>query len=660
MELKRLPLARIALAAAWALACAGAGAAGLPDQDLEKLAQSSLEDLMQIKVSTVTGAPQSRISSPAAVYVISNEDIRRSGHRTLAEALRLVPGMYVAQINSSSWLTGSRGLTGSSLTSTRYLVLVDGRLVYDPLTSTTFWDGVDSLLEDIDRIEVIRGPGATLWGANAMNGVINIITKASKDTLGTLVQVGAGTRDPFELALRHGAGSGDASWRIWAKYAGHDDFDGPAGATLHDEWSNLVGGFRYDRQLDPRTTLTLSSEGYSHPHAMESVRIPVPGRDRQFEQVTDDASVSGANLLLRINRGFGQDKGWRLRAYYDQTSRENARFGVDRQTADLDLRVWNKWSARNDLMWGAETLWTRDDTGAGPVLFFDPAKRSWFQVNAFVQNTTELVEGKLFAMLGSKFTYHGFAGFQAQPSARLWWTPNERQTLWAAVSRPVRMPSRFEENGTLVLSYFDLGAVLGGAPNGVIIPVTVSGDPGLRPERLLAYELGHRISLDDRWIIETSVFFNDYRRLIEPGAAVFVPFTDAGSGSTSGAEINASGHVTDRWRVEASYSWLDVKIDGPVYQFEENSSPRHMGQLRSYLDISDRLEFNAALYHVDRIGQSNVNAYNRVDLGLSWRPAEGFRIDLWGQNLLDHGHAEGSGAMVPRSLQALASFDLGH
>jgi iron complex outermembrane receptor protein len=662
---KRRPVLRL-LAALVALNCLAARAAA-PGQaqdgdpaDLRQLAQSSLEQLMEIKVSTVTGTPQTRLSSPAAVYVISGEDIRRSGHRSIAEALRMVPGMYVGRVNSQSWVVGSRGLTGSTLTANRYLVLIDGRLVYDPLISATFWDAVDVPLADVDRIEVIRGPGATLWGANAMNGVINIVTKSADQTLGDLVQLGTGSQDLFEAEFRHGAALGqDASYRVWAKYDRHGDYETGDGSSLHDGWSNLHGGFRYDRDLDTATTLTVIGDAYTHPTAMESVSLPVPGADRQTVRATDDTQVGGASLLLRINHGFGGAQGWRLRAYYDQTDRSDLRFAAARQNVDLDLRAWRHWGEHQDLMYGTEYLWTRDRTREdGPVLFFDPANRAWSQFNAFVQNTSELVPDKLSLMLGSKFTWHEFAGFGAQPSARLWWTPDPKQTLWAAVSRPVRMPSRFEEDGRLVIGYADVGALFGGAPNGVIIPLQVTGDEDLGYEKLTAWELGYRMQPSNRWLLESSLFFNDYQRLIEPAATILGAFTDAGSGRTWGAEINASAQVTEAWRVEAGYSWLRVAVDGPVYQFDEASSPAHMAQLRSYLDLGDRLELDGALYRVDRIPQLGVPAYTRMDLGLSWQAGTHARVALWGQNLLDAGHSEASGAVVPRNVFLQFSFDL--
>jgi iron complex outermembrane receptor protein len=333
---------------------------------------------------------------------------------------------------------------------------------------------------------------------------------------------------------------------------------------------------------------------------------------------------------------------------------------VARDTIDFDFRRWQHWDGRNDLMWGAEYLWTRDDIDNGPVLRFSRERRSWAQANAFVQNTTELVPGKLWLMLGSKFTHHAFAGFAIQPNARLWWTPTPEQTLWASVSRPVRFPSRFEEDGALVFSYVDIGAIGGGPPNGVIVPIQVTGDETLRPEKLTAWELGHRIQFAGPWVLETSLFYNDYARLIEPTPAIFGDFTDAGSGATWGGEFSLSGQVTEGWRLEGSYSVLRTRIDGPVLPFEEQGSPRHLAQLRSYLDLGEDVELNAALYHVDRVPFVGADAYTRLDLGMTWRPNPGLRLELWGRNLLDARHEEASGAQVPRTVFAMATYEFGH
>ena len=620
----------------------------------------SLEELMKTQVTTVAGRPSARISTPAALTVLTAEDIRRSGARSIAEALRLVPGMFVGRINSSSWVVGARGLTGSSLTATRYLVLIDGRLVYDPLVSTTFWDTADVVLADIDRIEVIRGPGATLWGVNAMNGVISIITKRARDTVGTLVEVGAGSNGEQQAVLRYGAAPGeDSAWRVWAKYANHGDFEGPTGASLDDEWSSVRAGFRYDGTLAPTTDFTLQGDVYNEPKAMETVLLPVPGADRQFRWQTTNDTVRGGNLLFRVRHGYDLPRGWFMRAYFDQTRRDTSRFGVARRTADVEYRRWLDWGARNNLIWGLQYDWTHDDIDAGPVLLFDPAARSWSSVNAFVQNTTELVHDKLFAMVGTKFTDHSFVGFQTQPSVRLWWTPTPTQTVWAAVSRPVRVPSRFEEDGELVFAYVDTGAITGGPPSGVIVPLGLSGTQSLRPEKLLAYELGHRLQVGDGWVFDTSLFYNDYRTLVGVPPGIFGTFNNDASGATYGVEFSASAQLTDRWRMEGSWSRLQTRIDGPVLKFDETNTPRTLAQLHSYLDVGDDVEVNASLYRVSRIPGLGIDPYTRADLGVTWRPREHLSLSLTGQNLLHPSHREVTGAEVPRSVFAQATFDFG-
>ena len=641
-----------------ALACASARAETSTD-DLARLANMSLEQLMSTRVTSVAGRPESRFSTPAALTVLTAEDIRRNGFRSVAEALRMVPGMFVGQVNSSSWVIGARGLTGSSLTATRYLVLIDGRLVYDPLISTTFWDVVDVPIADLDRIEVIRGPGSTLWGVNAMNGVVNIITKKAIDTVGTLVEVGAGSNDESSVTLRHGtAVDADTAFNVWAKYDRHGDFELANGDSVEDQWSSLHGGFRLDGHITDATTYTVQGDAYTHPTAHESVLLPVPGADRQFQRVAQDDTVNGGSLLFRALHGFGDDRGWLLRAYAARTERDTTRFGVGRDTVDVEYRHWLPLNDANQLIWGVQYDSTHDVVDNGPVLLIDPASRSWSTLNVFVQNTTEIVPDKLFFMAGTKLTEHSFVGFQTQPSLRLWWTPSDRQTWWAAVSRPVRVPSRFEEDGLLVFSYVDRGAVTTGTPDGVIVPLGLAGNEDLRPEKLLAWEVGHRIQANDRWAFDTTLFYNDYQRLLGVPPTIVGTFTDNASGATWGGDFSVSGRLSDHWRVEGSYSRLRARIDGPVLKFDEDSTPEVMAQVHSYWDIG-RFELNAALYHVGSVPFVNVDAYNRADVGLTWRPSAHAEYAVWGQNLLEGGHREMSGAQVPRGVFVQARFNLG-
>jgi len=624
--------------------------------DEHSLAGLDLEDLMRVEVTSVSGTGQARIATPAALYVITAEQMRRSGHRTLAEGLRLVPGMYVGRINSSSYVIGARGLTGSALTAARYLVLIDGRVVYDPLFNGTFWDVVDLLVDDIDRIEVIRGPGATLWGANAMNGVISVITKDARATQGTLARVGGGNAERAFVTLRHGGTNGNTAWRSWLRYNDRASFELPDGTDAHDDWSSLRAGFRADTVTAAATQLTWDADLYTHPKAMAAVRLPVPGEHQQFRNVIVDDDVSGGHVMFRARRDATDGEGWSMQAYYDRTRRDTARLGVRRDTVDVDWRRWHAFGDSGQLIWGMQYDYTSDDIDNGPNFAFDPESRDWQVLNGFVQATMAVTEHTQ-AMLGTKLTYHDFTGFEWQPGARVSWTPDEHQTFWASVSRPVRVPSRLEEDGLLILSYADTGLLFGQPATGVIIPLGIAGDDDLDVEKLTAWELGHRAQRG-RFSIDTALFYNDYDRLIGVPPTIIGEFTDAASGKTWGIEVAAQFQASERWRIEAAASWLETRIDGPVLPFEEDSTPSNLAQLHSYWDISDAFQLDAALYHTSDIPALDIDAYTRFDIGVGWRISDRWRMDVRGQNLQDEGHQEASAVEIPRSVFAQVTYNL--
>lgn len=617
----------------------------------------SIEDLMQVNVASVAGKPEPRFTTPAALSVISGGDIRRAGHRSVPEALRMVPGMFVARLNASKYAVGARGLTGSTITSSRYLVLVDGRVVVDPLTSTVSWDVVDLPIEDVDRIEVIRGPGATLWGANAMNGVINVITRSAARSQGTMLSVGPGDAETI-ATLRHGFTIGSTAVRAFAKYADHSDLELAGGVSANDAYSTVRAGIRVDHLQDPRTKWTLDANLYQHPTADESVRVPVSGVHAQFAQDRTPEDVSGGHVLIKMQRDYSADSGWSLQAYYDQVERDTSQLGVHRNTIDLDLRHWSIWGARNEFIWGAQFTRNADRLEDGTVQSFDPKSRQWSSVGVFAQNTTTLVSDRLYLMLGSKLNHHDFVGTFAQPGARLWWTPSERQTLWAAVSRSVRVPSRLEEDGFVTLAYTDTGLASGMAPTGVIVARGIRGDDALRMEHMLAYELGHRYRFSDALALDIAAFYNDYRRLIGVPPSLTGDFVDTSNGKTYGAELAVSFTPTPAWRVEASYSTLGATIGGPVLKFDEDNSPRHTAQLRGSWKVRSDLEAHSAVYYVSAINGVGLNAYTRLDLGLSWDVRPGIQLALWGQNLGDTEHPEAVGVEVPQSFVAQFRFDL--
>jgi iron complex outermembrane receptor protein len=650
-------LARAPLSVALALAGLAPAHAAMTESEARRLADLSLEELMQVEVTSVAGLGQKRFAAPAALTVINAEDIRRSGHRSLAEALRLVPGMFVGQVNSSSWVVGSRGMTASAITANRYLVMIDGRIVHDPLLSSTFWDVSDVLLDDVERIEVIRGPGATLWGANAMNGVISVITRDARETRGTLARVGTGDHERGFAALRHGRGSQEEAWRFWSRYDRRGDFENAAGSSIQDQWSVLRGGFRYDSGDPAGLHTTVWGEAYKLPEARFAIQEPVPGVHQQTRRFEGQNEVSGGHAMVRLLHD-AEGAGWSLQAIADHSERDNVRLMLSRDTLNLDFRRWARWGERNEWIWGANLYHTSASTGDSASVVFDPPARTVQSIHAFVQNTTALVDERLFLMLGSKVTEHDYVGVHVQPGLRLWWAPDATQTLWAALSRPVRVPSRLEDSGALIFGYVDTGLIAGRPATGVVVPLALRGNDQLPVEKLLAWELGYRLQPDPRWSLDAALFVNDYQRLISVPTTIFGEFNAAGSGETRGLELVANWQATDRWRLEGAASWIDTEIDGPVLQFDETSSPRRMAQVRSYLDIGTGLELNAALYHVSEIERSAIDSYRRLDLGLTWRASDRLELALWGQNLLEDAHAEASGAQVPRGVYVQATVRL--
>ena len=642
------------------LATAAASAGHPQRNEAERLANMSMEDLLQTEVTSLAGTAAPHFSTAAALSVITGEEIRRAGHRSLPEALRMVPGMFVARVNASSWVAGTRGLTGSSITANRYLVLIDGRLVYDPLISATFWDAVDLPLADVDRIEVIRGPGPTLWGVNAMNGVINVITRDARDTVGTKVQLGAGSQGEQNAYIRHGATvSADSAMRLWASWSRQDEFEDAQGLGINDGWARLRVGARWDGTLGSGVGYSAQAGAYDFPAADATVRLPVPGRHNEFEVVSGRDTIRGAHALVNVGHAATSEAGWSVKGYVDRSERATARFGVERDTADLEYRRWSTWGGRHQLLWGASWNHTKDETVPGPVVVFDPIARDWSTLNVFAQNTTELVDDTAYLMVGTKVTDHEFVGVQLQPSVRAWWTPSAHQMYWAAISRPVRVPSRLEEDGLLVFSYVDTGLLTTGQPSGVIVPLGLAGNEDLQAEELVAYEIGHRIQLSPRVAVGTTLFYNDYRRLIGVPATIVGTFNNDATGATWGGDMVVAARWTDDWRMEVSYSRLHTRIDGPVLQFDEIGTPRQLAQVRSILDLGEAAEFNAAAYYVDEVPFLGVPAYTRLDLGMTWRPWPRAELAIWGQNLLESGHSEGSGAQVPRGIYAQVTLDVG-
>jgi iron complex outermembrane receptor protein len=607
----------------------------------------SIEELMEIEVTSVSKKEERLSHAAAAVYVITQEDIRRSGLKSIPELLRMVPGLEVARIDANKWAISSRGFNGRF--ANKLLVLIDGRSVYTPLFSGVFWDVQDTLLQDVERIEVIRGPGAAVWGANAVNGVINIITKKARDTQGGLVVAGGGTEELALGGLRYGGAIGEnIHYRIFGKYLNHDDFVDAAGKDAADEWRVLRGGFRLDLDLTPEDLLTVQGDLYGGDAGSRSTVVTLTAPfSSTFDQQVD---LFGGNALARWTHLFSPGSDLALQIYYDRAERDDQLVAQKHDTLDIDFQHRFHLGQRQEVLWGAGYRLVTDHLENGPTVTFNPTGRTLDLLSAFVQDEVTLVEKRLRLTLGSKFEHNDFTGFEVQPSGRLLWTPGDRHAVWAAVSRAVRTPSRVEHDARIDFS----------SSPGTL--VSIFGDRSFDSEDLLAFELGYRVRPLDRLSFDIATFYNRYENLFTleqatpfaegspppPHLVIPLHFANQMDGETYGVEVASNLQVTDWWRLSGSYSFLRMELHphgppsppGASTEVAEGESPRNQAQLRSSLNLPHNLELDLFLYYVDNLPQFGVPGYLRLDARLGWRPFKRLELSIGVQNALDDRHPE--------------------
>jgi iron complex outermembrane receptor protein len=612
------------------------------------LADMSIEELVEVEVISLTSLFKKETKleqAPAAAAVVSPDDIRRLGITTLPEALRMVPGMDVARIDSHQWAISARGFNAQF--ANKLLILMDGRTIYGPAYGGVNWGMQDVVMEDLERIEVIRGPGASLWGANAVNGVVNVLSKSARDTQGILVSVAAGTEDQPTTTVRYGGKLGtNLYYRVYGKYFDRDGLVTSSGADAMDDWNSWQGGMRMDWEPGDRDKLTLQGQYYNvFVNENENVVVLVPPYVTTTNLQNHDC---GGNVLARWTREFTGSSTLTVQAYYDHFKQEQVGTSETRDTIDLDVQHRFQLGARNDIIWGLGYHFTADTFPPNFFLTWAPPERQDHLYSAFVQDEISLLPRRLSLTIGSKFEHNDYTGFEIQPSVRLLWTPSEKQTVWAAVSRAVRTPSRYETSARV---NYSVSAITNPPFLGLD---RLSGNADADAEELIAYELGWRIEPVKQLSFDVAGFYNQYDNLLKfvpgsnyiQGPVMVFPQTiqNAGSAETFGAEVSALWKVTDRWRLQAGCSWLHVDLHPNDRAFQGNTE--YQVQLRSYLDLPGNLEFNGALYYVDQqvaeagLGTATVPAYVRLDLGLAWRPTKTLEIGFWGQNLLDNQHPE--------------------
>lgn len=588
------------------------------------LSRMTLEDLANVEISSVSKRPERLSDAAASVYLISREDIRRSGATSIPEILRLAPNLQVARVDSSQYAISARGF--NSTVANKLLVLIDGRSVYTPLFSGVFWDVQDTLIEDIERVEVISGPGAVQWGSNAVNGVVNIITRHSRDSTGGLVSAGAASAERGGAVRFGGKPVENGTYRIYAKNFYRDNTVRGNGASAQDAWRKLQFGFRMD-WVQAEDGLTLQGDVY----------------DGSIDQpVNNDKTISGGNLLARWNRTLADSSAIQLQTYYDNTRRiYPGRFGEVLETYDIDAQHRFQWGRNHDIVWGGGYRLMHDNVTNTAALAFLPAQRDLRLVNIFVQDTMALAERLQFT-LGARPEHNSYTGWEIQPNARLGWTLAENQLLWSAISRAVRTPSRLDRE------LFLPGTA----------PFVIAGGPDFQSEKLTAYEIGYRAQPISGLSYSISTFYNVYDdlRSIEPAPGGGPPseFSNKMEGTTYGIEMWGSYRVLDWWQLKAGYNYLEKELrftsdsrDVTGVQAAGND-PAHQFSVRSAMNFANRTEFDASLRSIGALPNPDVPAYVALDARLGWQVAKNFEVSLAGFNLLDKRHPE-VGALPARS-----------
>ncbi len=602
-----------------------------PLPPLSALKQMSLEQLMDIEVTSVSKRPEKLSEVASAIQVITGDDIRRASATSIPEALRLASNLEVAQIDSRQWAITARGF--NNVFADKMLVLIDGRTVYTPLYAGVYWDVQDTMLADVDRIEVISGPGATQWGANAVNGVINLTTKSAKDTQGGLLVSGAGTALETDEEARYGGTlAPNVYYRVYAKYFDRGNSVRPNDQTANDAWRAGQTGFRVDWDAPMDTTLTIQGDAY----------------DSSMGQVgPDNIRANGGNLLGCWSRSLGNESNVKVQVYYDRTHRRiPGSFTQNLDTYDMDFQYRLPLGTAHDLVCGLGYRLVEDDVVNTPAIAFLPPRvgRAWS--NAFAQDEITLQKDRLHLTLGTKVEHNNETGFEFEPSARLAWTPDAQQTIWSAISRAVRTPSRVDR---------DLYSP-------ATPPYRIAGSNNVVSEKLIAYELGYRAQVDPQLALSLATFYNDYEDLrslepLNPPLAFPVVASSGLRGQSAGAELTADWRATPGWRLRAGWTELRVHSEPqPGYQDRSTRDsivrdPNRQMSLRSLLDLSAQWDCDADLRYVAPIKHQSVPGYTELDLRLGWRPAPGWELSLLGQNLLHPQHTEFNTPGTRRELQ---------
>ncbi len=621
---------------------------------------------MNVKVTTVSRTPQKLTEVASAIFVITQDDIRRSGATSIPDALRMAPGVQVERVGTDKWAVSIRGFNG--VYANKLQVLMDGRSVYSPIFSGVLWEQQDTLMEDIERIEVIRGPAATSWGANAVNGVINIITKKAADTQGTLFTAGGGSFEHGFAGARYGGKINDETpFRVYAKGFSRGQTQASTGEHANDQWHSARGGFRVDHQrgIDQFTLqgdVFSNYDGSTLDYDARYLSAPPGGQMRGHNE--------GGNIRFRWDRTFSEQSSIMLQTYYDRHRSQLLPIGkFDAESFDADLQYRFSLFDRHQLTWGAHYRLYHNKVFDSPLLTFSPRDQTNHLIGTFIRDDITLIPDRLLFTIGSRFEHNDFTGMEIQPNARLMWTPNPENSVWIAVSRAVRTPSRAENDSKIDITPF-LPVATGLALSSLPFPIsaTLLGSGQYNSEKLIAYEAGYRHQFSPQASIDIAGFANDYSQLRDVSFGAFslstglplrllqpVFINNQGSALTYGVETSIDLRPVENWRIQTSYSFIHIdfssnnllKNTNPTTGGSEKANPQHQLSVRSNYDFSERLQLNLWLRYTSEIAFYQIPSYVTMDAKLVYRPAKNTELFVVGQNLFSQHHRELTSDFIP-------------
>jgi len=603
---------------------AGADAADLPSAS--ELSELSLEQLANLEITSVSKRPERLADAPASVFVITADDIRRSGATTLPEALRLAPNLQVSQVSATGYNIRARGFNNTS--ANKLLVLIDGRSVYSPLFSGVFWDVQEVVLEDVDRIEVISGPGGTLWGVNAVNGVINVVTRSAADTQGGLVSAGGGNREFHDVARYGGTLGANWHYRVYGTYFDLAHTSTASGAEIFDGAYKSQAGFRADWKAASDELMFQGNAYRGLIGQPEPGAISITG----FAEDLAPIPVSGANATARWTRRLEGGSEWTLQAYLDRTERTvRPTFGDKQDIADVQFQHAVQWTSHS-LVWGAEYRYGRDRVANGDIVAFLPANVDQRWSSLFAQDEAAL-RPDLRLIVGARVERNDYTGSEFLPSARLAWKPAPGQLLWAAASRTVRAPSRLDRD-----------VFVPAQP-----PFLLRGGPDVQSEVARVYEIGYRGQPWDSVSYSITGYHSDFDHLhtqeIDP-SGTFLVFSGKMEGSSDGVEMWASWQAARAWRLSAGYTAqhetfrLMPGSNDAAAVATAGRDPAFTWLARSSLNVAPGWDLDLTARGVSRLSDPAVAGYATADVRIGWRPRRDIELSLAGRNLVGGGHGE--------------------